>query len=320
MTFNVKQTLTPGNSFCVALFAERYIGQDSDRLCCLDKGSSLTVDQVRQAMLKNEKVSNCSTCYANEASGRVSMRQEKIITFTRNQNKLRGLVEGIDAFINGGPLPLPSRYEIRASNLCNYACIMCSSANSSLIPDANGNLVLLTRALDDLEIPPASFVSLTGGEPQLIKQYLPLLKRLDASCQVAVATNAGVWNSSFLQELKKFQELFIHVSIDNIGELNSKIRIHSKWDTVASNVHRLISEFGANVITINTVIQRDNIANLTEIVNWVNNLGCNWQPIMLHHPRHLHYTHAGPVNIDPQVYDLPLVKNSPRHRVFLKSL
>jgi len=137
--------------------------------------------------------------------------------------------------------------ELRASNLCNFSCVMCFPRDSSEIAKEVRNIteenwsqvVDITKNLKTL--------ILTGGEPMLIKKYYDLLDHLDQNIQ--------------LMRIKNFQ---LQLSIDGVGETAELQRKGTDWETVEKNI-RLYCQLPVG-ISIHATMTRYNIP---DIVNYV---------------------------------------------------
>ena len=305
----LKNLLSFGATFCPAPFIEEYVGATRARLCCIDKPTDASIATIRQNMLDNKKSASCVTCYNEEAQKVVSFRQEKLATVLKT-GQAEYLTQSVGNFVETGqPLP-PTRYEISASNLCNFACVMCSSFNSSKIPTAAGELVRYERSLDQISPPENSFVAISGGEPFLNKKYVKFLQRIPVSCEVCITTNASVWNPGMVSVLERFSKLYLHISIDGIGEVHEKIRALSRWHIVEQNAKRLIAHFGPDRVVINTVAQKDNVNHLIDIAEWVDQQGVAWQLEEVRSKGDLLPELAKPYVVPERIFQLRAVKTN----------
>jgi sulfatase maturation enzyme AslB (radical SAM superfamily) len=181
--------------------------------------------ELREKFLRGEIDDTCSHCVDAEANNLQSIRQH----FIRRH--------GEDTKEN------LSHMELRASNLCNFQCKMCDADSSSLIAgivktvtDNNWQEVLdLSEHLKSL--------TLTGGEPMIIKQYYQLLDHLieknKTNIILRIYTNCSSYNPIFIEKILKFRTV-LHLSIDGVGSTAELQRTGTDWNTVNDNVHRFL--------------------------------------------------------------------------------
>lgn len=204
---------------------------------------------LRQKFIDGEIDESCSFCVNAEAKGLQSIRQHALT------------VNSLDTSVK------LEYMELRASNLCNFSCKMCNSMNSSAIAgfvenmsDENWQQVLNNTA--DLKS-----VSLTGGEPFLIKQYHELLDHLLATgkedVKMRIYTNCSVYNKKFIDNLSRFKNCELHLSIDGVGKTAETQRVGTDWKVVDENVRRLV-ELPIGV-AFHTTITRLNLLGIDKL-------------------------------------------------------
>lgn len=91
----------------------------------------------RRLMLENKQVPACSHCYAIEDNGGKSLRQEYNEQYLE---KNKDIVEYASKN-NGHVNKFPSFLELRTGNLCNSACRMCNTNDSSLVYKENTEIL-----------------------------------------------------------------------------------------------------------------------------------------------------------------------------------
>jgi sulfatase maturation enzyme AslB (radical SAM superfamily) len=184
------------------------------------------LENLKQKFLNNEyDEETCSGCKKLEDNGLQSIRQHMLKIYGNDSTT------GIDYM------------ELRASNLCNFKCIMCNSANSSLwagkvdtITNNNWQEILDTSL-------GLKHLTLTGGEPMLIKHYYELLDHLiennKTKVWLRIYTNASVYNSIFVEKMLKFKTS-LNLSIDAVGEIAERQREGTTWSVVDANIQKFI--------------------------------------------------------------------------------
>lgn len=180
---------------------------------------------LKTKFLNNEFDETCGGCKSLEDAGLQSIRQHLLALYGETT------VDQLDYM------------ELRASNLCNFQCKMCNSENSSLI----GGSVNTVADSDWDEILTMSenlkFLTLTGGEPMIIKHYYQLLDHLIAKdktdINLRVYTNASVYNHIFVEKLLKFNTT-LNLSIDGVGRTAELQRTGTVWPVVAHNIDKFL--------------------------------------------------------------------------------
>lgn len=247
-----------GSVACAKLRSHLHIAANGERqLCCnaVYKPGGFTDEEVRLlAERADAGIGNkwCVRCYQTEAMG---------VSSARNDANARQLSRGDEI----------QWIDIRFSNLCNLACKMCSSLNSSTIARQEGNpgVVRNTFSLDEGHAKTVKIAYLAGGEPMLEKRNVDLLRSLLPSCAVEVNTNCTAINPLITKELERFGDLTFYVSIEAYGELNSQIRKGSSWSTICTNLKLLQAQFPNARFFIATVLQHDNVNRLDELAAWI---------------------------------------------------
>jgi sulfatase maturation enzyme AslB (radical SAM superfamily) len=233
---------------------------------------------VRKNMSENTGYSFCYKCTDVEKSGAKSKRQIENINWDGIQNqppKVRAL-------------------DIRFSNLCNLACLTCSSRDSSKwsqiykqvkpnISDKNLLNYLDYIHLDNEKVPANSqlldnvlesadslqVIYFAGGEPFLAKEHVPFLKRLiekGHSKQISLRynTNGTIYDSIIVDLWKNFQKIDLSISIDGLDSVNEYIRYGSNWINILENINRFKK---VNVeLSITTTVSSLNVYHFPEVL------------------------------------------------------
>ena len=267
---NKKEWLRRGNSFCPMPFLHYHVDtQKHKKLCCsaddiIESDSGFNTENykdIRNKILRNQKINACKICYDLENKKQISPRQKNIkdtIPFDDLlQKQIADHTENIDL--------KPHWYDLRISNNCNLACIMCGPNSSSTIAK---NLNISNSHLSyepDIDINPNSFrIYLAGGEPFLIKKFVTLLDKItNLDCEIIVNTNGTITTKPMIDSLSRFKNVSITLSLDGYNEINSSIRKNSDWNTIDKNID-LFKSLGYG-IHINTVVQKDNINHLYDL-------------------------------------------------------
>lgn len=182
-------------------------------------------------------------------------------------------------------LPKIKDLQVAYKNLCNLSCIMCDVSSSSTIYEylqinksvpvnwqwnkkkhVNGNENNLQFILDSASS--LENVTLIGGEPFLIKEYLVILNHLSVNCNILIVSNGTVYNQNFIEACKKFKKIYIGFSIDGYGTVNEALRLNSKWNVVEKNILHIKSELPNAIIGLCPTWTCFNIFHWKSLYDW----------------------------------------------------
>jgi radical SAM protein with 4Fe4S-binding SPASM domain len=173
---------------------------------------------------------------------------------------------------------LPSTLDIEPINQCNFRCPHCqvthwNKAKTKLDTESLGKL------LD--QFPNLLRVKLQGmGEPLLNKELLPMLELLEKrKIKTAIVSNGSVMTDTIKEKLLELST-DIFFSIDGATEeVFQSVRVGSSFKKVVSNVGSLTTrrkerrDNKSKHIAARTVVTKQNIHQLADIVRLVSNLG-----------------------------------------------
>ena len=221
--------------FCPAPWRSLYYQIDKSAVCCTSSKKfdmspveflkSDYLANLKTKFLNNEFDDTCTSCKRHEDAGLQSIRQHMINLYGETTT------------------PTLDYMELRASNLCNFQCKMCNGDNSSLIAGEVRNISdsdwdEILKISENLK-----FLTLTGGEPMLIKHYYQLLDYLieknKTDMELRIYTNASVYNPIFIKKMLQFKTV-LNLSIDGVGETAVDQRVGTDWDTVKQNIYKFL--------------------------------------------------------------------------------
>lgn len=181
---------------------------------------------LKEKFLKNEYDDTCSGCKRLEDKGLQSIRSHFFNMYGDSTTEKLTYME------------------LRASNLCNFECKMCDAKSSSLIAGkvfsiSDEDFDEIKKLAENLKV-----LTLTGGEPFLIKHYYSLLDHLiekqKTDIRLRIYTNASVYNQLFIDKILKFNSA-LDLSIDAVGEVAEQQRVGTKWNVVNSNIEKFLA-------------------------------------------------------------------------------
>ena len=293
----LEQYRNQGQTFCPYLFVHYHLDTDKASKLCCHASSNIAKTQIdfmdplyndlRKKSMDNQQLPGCNRCYEAEDNGFTSLRQRCIDDQLSDSAKTNYLVNTIDDWAAGKDIQ-PNWYDLRISNNCNLSCIMCGPQYSSTWAKEVGEDD--THLLYEPEItinPDTIKMQLAGGEPFMIKKFVKILQQIeDFRCEIIVNTNATIVTKPLLDELKRFRNVHIVVSIDGPDEINTMIRKGSNWETIKKNI-KLFQDYGFNVL-VNTVLQKDNINYIYNLGTQIEDLGIDdWIIMPLFVPENL---------------------------------
>lgn len=252
--------------------------------------------KIRQAFLDNKKIPECSSCWKEEAAGHTSYRN------MFNRSYLENKEYGLEA-------DPPKMVDLKLSNVCNFKCRMCDYSYSSLIlkedkafrgydvPDESyylSNKILDTENESyffDKILPNLSQIEFTGGEPFVspeAKKIIDKIANSDYAKKVIIqlTTNGSIINKQIISQLKKFKQVRIGISLDDIGPRLEYQRKGSNWETIKNNVIQLKKESWI-ALNVHPTINNYNIWDIQDLFNWANNNKIVIVTNILHGPERL---------------------------------
>ena len=115
-------------------------------------------------------------------------------------------------------------------------------------------------------------IRITGGDPFMRSDIWTILDEC-ADMEVTICTNGTLMNNPKLKEkVSKFSKLHLHISIDGM-DAHAKYRVGSTTQQVLKNVKWAKQEIPDAYISINTVLNSENVYELVELYNLLKSIG-----------------------------------------------
>lgn len=273
-----KDILLNNKSFCTLAWHGINLEPDGRiRICCestevlgdssndtiKDVYNSKNIKDIRNSMLKGEKIKSCQSCYTKEKYGRESLRKSSNKKFFHTINKI---IENTTK--DGRHKNFDLKYiDARYNNLCNLACRSCDpSASSSwhkaakVIPrtkTANFSNAFLSAGNNEEKvynqiiehIHSIETIYFAGGEPLIIEKFYELLEKLISSGRTDVEliynsnlTHTKLKSHSIFDLWNKFENVSVGASLDAEGKRAEYIRTNTKWDKIEENRRLMIKK------------------------------------------------------------------------------
>jgi 7,8-dihydro-6-hydroxymethylpterin dimethyltransferase len=176
---------------------------------------------------------------------------------------------------------------LQINNACNLECSHCL-VSSGPRGDRGLPAEFWTRQLDGAVELGLERLYVTGGEPFLRKDLIPLLRRATEhhGLEAIVLTNATAFTATLLVEVDSLsrERVRFQVSVDGSrAETNDAIRGLGTFDRALSGA-RFLAERGYTV-SLTTVATRENLEQLPELPGLVKAVGARSQHVMWAHRR-----------------------------------
>ncbi len=280
---------------------------DKDKL--EDITNSNNFNEVRRKMINGEFPSECKTCYFHENNKIYSKRMESNlkfkdhIEFAKNNTNEDGSLKKV----------LYKYIELRLGTVCNLKCVTCNPFSSnkwnedvSIFKDTEFEKSYFkcdirtewyrsTTFYDELfsHCDNLEEIWINGGEPTLIKEHTYFLDKFinnDTAKNINLhySLNMTYIPDDFIDIWKKFKNVRLHLSIDDLFERNEYIRYGSNWETVFDNFLKIIKYKDVFRIEICQTISALNVYNIDNFKNFFNEYDIIFAHNYVHHPSFLH--------------------------------
>lgn len=254
-------------------------------------------NDLRERVLKGERLEGCRRCYEEEDNNKKSLRMRL------NEHPKVG-----EKHVDTNDYKL-EYLELSLSNDCNLMCRMCDSRYShklfeeeleyhgktfSKTKRTKANLDSIYPHLKDMK-----YIKFTGGEPLIIPDHWTLLehaveKGYAKNIRLNYSTNCTVFPKQKIVDIwKQFDHIELAVSLDSIiGKENEYQRHLTKHKEALKNIEKYVEvseEAGITVIARPTITIY-NAYHLPETLEWLDKRGIIINPTHLTYPEYLSLT------------------------------
>jgi len=235
--------------------------------------------KLRQAFIDGKKPNECRQCWNEEDIGMKSFRQG--LNFYLEQYPRQK--ERYD--FTSTEAPAPFYLDLKLSNVCNLKCRMCSPMTSSLFekeskkhdpgftsdPYWHQNKFLGTEneAAFREWLPHIDKMCFTGGEPFMAKENKDMLQMMideghSERMDLHFNTNGMFMGKDIVRMLKRFKEVSLAFSVDDIGRRLNYHRSGADWNIIHKNILKAKKELPECLIEIYCTVNNYNIWYLDE--------------------------------------------------------
>lgn len=169
-----------------------------------------------------------------------------------------------------------TRLRISVTNMCNFSCTFChkeghDGSNEIMELEKYKEILIAYKKIGGHEL------NITGGEPLLhpsIKEIVCVSNSI-FNGKITLSTNASILDKiNFDPDVHKISETKISLHFFNNNDTSNHI-LGAKFDAsiIKENIAKHVSK-GYNT-TVNTVVMKNNIDYLPELIDWIVDIGAN---------------------------------------------
>jgi len=137
--------------------------------------------------------------------------------------------------------------DVRWTNLCNFACVYCSSEFSSKWANELGQTVAQPTEQQQKDFKEYIYrhaknlkhVYLAGGEPRLMKENLELLQQLNPEVNLRINTNLSKVDTGVFDAVCSFKNVHWTVSVETVKDEFEYIRFGGRWSDFLDNLNTI---------------------------------------------------------------------------------
>jgi sulfatase maturation enzyme AslB (radical SAM superfamily) len=223
---------------------------------------------------------HCWRCYHEEE---LTGHSQRTRTNLRYQDVTPALLERTadDGYLDD---PRILFWDVRFSNLCNFRCRTCGPEYSSALHDEAVHHGLIPRkTVNTFEVEKLDMflsqvkhvrqVYFAGGEPLLMEAHYKILEAMLAEGRAHIPiyynTNMSILkhkNWDVVEMWKKFSNLIVAPSIDEVGERAEYLRKGTRWKVMVENVARVRRECPHIDLRPSITVSALNVLRLPEIL------------------------------------------------------
>ncbi len=170
----------------------------------------------------------------------------------------------------------PDTLALELTYSCNLRCAHCIVSAGKPLPQelSTGEWKEVIDQADEMGV---FQVALTGGEPTLRRDFVEIVRYINRSMDVSVATN-GLLKDPLLEVVQEV--VYFQISLDGGEEFHDKNRrVKGAWRRALETAEALEKE-GAHVV-INTTFWKENIREFDKVLKIIREHGFDWKVSLL---------------------------------------
>jgi MoaA/NifB/PqqE/SkfB family radical SAM enzyme len=248
--------------------------------------------KYRELFMTIDGTRNVSTC------SKICMSNADNSSTKRHNLNRQFSDDDIQNIIDGRIPSFPALLEVKITNLCNLKGQTCGPENSTqfftdyevgnlyLAPikkafkiylDTRGSM-FLDSIVDNIDF--VNCLEFYGGEPFMIKDHKPFLKRIVETgrakqIDLRYITNGTIYDDDYSVLFKQFKKVIISVSMDSVFGKNEYIRMNSVWEDQIETILKFDAMLRAGELeslNLNTTISLLNLNDYTTFLEYFDDL------------------------------------------------
>jgi radical SAM protein with 4Fe4S-binding SPASM domain len=239
--------------------------------------------ELRQQMLQDKKIENCSQCHERDAALGHSLRQDANQLWSHLFDRVVKPTED-DGLLREYRM---AYFDVRFSNICTFKCRGCSpELSSSWLGDHEKlydyksdrdkmiSIMPNPRVWSELVefLPGVEAAYFAGGEPLIMDEHYLILEELIrlGKSSIPLSYNSNMSNLRFRDKMvtdywNKFESVTVGVSIDDFGERGEYFRHGMKWEKTVENIRYVQQKCPHVIFSVNCTVSLFNVAYLPEL-------------------------------------------------------
>lgn len=261
---------------CCMYNDQKTLNFESSNISMKDLRNSPEWDSIRNDMLNNKFPTGCADCKDDEVLGLQSLRVNGLKRFIPITTEKAGKIKIL---------------ETAFSNLCDSACLHCSSYFSSKWASEDfvhgrstkKSKIQINDTLDSEDLSEVEILKIIGGEPLLEQEkFSNLLDRINLkNCSIKICTNGRhIPNLQITDKLKNAKAILLVVSVDGIESLNEWYRWPVKWaetEITIENLEKKFSNLPNFYLHLHCCISVYNVFYLEKIIRYFRTKWPKWK-------------------------------------------
>ena len=263
--------------------------------------NSSEIKELRRSMLEDDELPiGCRSCIDAEKSNSVSTRQQALKEYDVKVKQIEMPLEELKSI------------EVRFDNICNLMCRHCSPDYSSMWEHGvkkdkalfdkmqefgtfrkEQNHINLTQNVIDEVVdfaPHLNEILIAGGEPLIHDLHYDFIERISEHGEnITLSYNSNLTkltykNKNILDLWKKFNRILLRVSLDGDRDIYDYVRTSKHLPQIEDNIKK-VQELDNVHLSITCTTSLLNITRFTNIINYVEEMGCNFHTSLVQYPR-----------------------------------
>lgn len=164
--------------------------------------------------------------------------------------------------------------QFHLTNLCNFSCKHCYQIEKNKTMSFEQYRYCINQVKEYIGDEPST-ISLTGGEPFLIKNIIEYIKYAKTNgFEVSILTNGSLLTDEICRELKRIGILRLQVSLEGPKPINDMIRGNGSFDKIINGIK--IAKKNGITVSVSNTINELNYKYIDELYDVINAIGVDF--------------------------------------------